>query len=122
MDIRLRAHVNGGTFADSPDEALDDRRGDLLCRQPHDGPTREERLNVFRGVGDETRCAIVPATAFDEHAALDLDDRFARGVCEVRAPFALGMKPKLTLQCRPAKPPPIEGEFRFETRGRNRGR
>ena len=76
MDIRLRADVNGGTFADSPDEALDDRRGDLLFSQPHNGPASEERLNVFRGVGDKTGGAIVPATAFDEHAALDLEDRF----------------------------------------------
>ena len=104
MDIRLRADVNGGTFADSPDEALDDRRADLFFRQPHDGPAAEERLDVFRGVGDEAGGAIVPATAFDEHTALDLDDRFARGVCEVRGPFALRVKDEFALQFRAAEP------------------
>ena len=116
MDIRLRADVNGGTFAGSPDEALDDRRGDLLFRESHDGPAREERLDVFRGVGDEAGGAIVPATAFDEHAALDLEDRFARDVCEVCAPFAMGVKDEFALQLRAAEAAPVEGELRFEPR------
>ena len=116
MDIRLRADVNGGTFADSPDEALDDRRGDLLFSQPHNGPASEERLDVFRGVGDETRSAIVPTTAFDEHAALDLENRFARDVCEVCAPFALRVKDEFALQIRAVEAAPVEGELRFEPR------
>ena len=89
MDIRLRADVNGGTFADSTDEALDDRGGDLFFRQPHDGPAGEERLDVFRGVGDEPDCAIVPATSFDEHTDLGLEDGSARGVSEVCALLAI---------------------------------
>ena len=116
MDIRLRADVNGGTFADSPDEALDDRRADLFFRQPHDGPAAEERLDVFRGVGDETGGAIVPATAFDEHAALDLEDRFARDVGEVCAPFALRVKDEFALQLRAAEAAPVEGELCFQPR------
>jgi len=116
MDIRRRADVNGGTFADTPDEALDDRGGDLLFRQPHDGPAGKERLDVLRGVGDETGCAIVPATAFDEHAALDLEDRFARGVSEVCAPFALRVKDEFALQFRAAEAAPVEGELCFEAR------
>ena len=116
MDIRLRADVNGGTFADSPEEALDDRGCDLLFRQPHDRPAGEERLDVFCGVGDETRCAIVPATAFDEHAALDLDDRFARDVGEVCAPFALRVKDEFALQFRALEAAPVEGELCFEPR------
>ena len=116
MDIRRRADVNGGTFADAPDEALDDRGGDLLFRQPHDGPAADERLDVFRGVGDETGCAIVPATAFDEHAALDLEDRFARGVSEVCTPFALRMKDEFALQLRAVEAAPVEGELCFEPR------
>ena len=116
MDIRLRAHVNGGTFADSSDEALDDRGGDLLFRQPHDGPAAEERLDVLRGVGDETGCAIVPATAFDEYAALDLEDRFARDVGEVCAPFAFCVKDEFALQFRAAEAAPVDGKLCFEPR------
>ena len=116
MDIRLRADVNGGTFADSSDEAFDDRGGELLFRQSHDGPAAEERFDVFRGVGDETGGAVVPATAFDEHAALDLEDRFARGVSEVRAPFALSVKDEFALQFRAVEAAPVEGELRFESR------
>ncbi len=116
MDIRRRADVNGSTFEDSPDEALDNRSGDLLFRQPHDGPADEERLDVFRGVGDEGGCAIVPATAFDEHAALDFEDRFARGVSEVCAPFAFRVKDEFALQVRAAEAAPVEGELCFEPR------
>ena len=110
MDIRLRADVNGSTFADSPDEAFEDQAGDLLFRQPHDRPADKERLNVFRGVGDESGCAIVPATTLDKHAALDLENRFASDVCEVCAPFALRVKHEFALQFRAAEAAPVEGE------------
>jgi len=101
---------------DAPDKALDDRRGDLRFRQPHDGPAAEERLDVFRGVGDETGRAIVAPTAFDEYAALDLEDRFARGVSEVCAPFALRVEDEFTFQFRAAETAPVKGELCFEAR------
>ena len=116
MAIFLRADVNGGTFADSPDEALDDRGGELRRGETHNGPAGEERFEVFLGVGDEAGGAIVPATAFDEHAALDLEDRFARGVSEVCAPFALRVKDEFALQFRAAEAAPVKGEFCFEPR------
>ena len=64
MDVCLRADVNGGTFAGSSDEAIEDRGGDLFFRQSHDGPACEERLDVFRGVGDETHCWKRPVGLF----------------------------------------------------------
>ena len=58
--------------------------------------------------------AVVSAAPFDVEAALDLDERVAFDVREICAPFALRVKEELTLQFRPAKAAPVEGEFRLE--------
>ena len=82
-----------------------------------DAPVGQRRFQVFLGVGDEPGGAIVATAAFDEKAALDLDQRPAFDVGEIRAPFALSVKSKLAFQFRTAEPAPVEREFRFETRG-----
>ena len=43
----------------------------------------------------------MPATAFHEHAALDLADRFVRDVREVCAPFALRVTDEFALKLGP---------------------
>ena len=47
-----------------------------------DQPPRNASM-CFVASAMKSGCAIVPTTAFDEHAALDLEDRFARDVREV---------------------------------------
>jgi len=98
----------------SADNLLDVRRGDLGCREPHDRPARQPGVEVFLGVGNEAGGAIVTAAAVDEDAALDLDQRPALHVGEVRPPLPLRVKLKLRRQRRPAETSPVEGEFRFE--------
>lgn len=112
MDMR----VLGGVKANTPDDPFDVRSRDLRLGEPHDVPADEKRLQIFLGVGDEPGGAIVPAAAFDEDAALDLDQGSAFDVGEIRAPFPFCMEHELALQLRPAEPAPVEGEFGFETR------
>ena len=98
----------------SADDALDVGRGDLRRGEADDAPAGEECFEVFLGVRDETCGAIVPAAAREVDAALDLDERAALEVREVRAPLPLRMKDELALQLRPAQPAPVEREFRFK--------
>ena len=58
--------------------------------------------------------AIVPASAGEEDAALDLDERAGLDVREVCAPFALAVKDELAFHLRAAESAPVECEFRFE--------
>ena len=113
IGIRPRADVN----AHAPDDPLDVRRGDLRLGEPHDVPAVQERFQILLGVGDEPGGAIVASPAFDENAALDLDQRPAFDVGEIRAPFALSVKSKLAIQRRAAERLPEEGELRFEAGG-----
>jgi hypothetical protein len=112
IGIRPRADVN----ADASDQPLDVRCRDLRLGEPHDVPAGQERFEVFLGIGDEPGGAIVPAAAFDENAALDLDQRPAFDVGEIGPPFPFCMEHELALQLRPAEAAPVEGESGFEAR------
>jgi len=111
IGIRPRADVN----AHAPDDPLDVRRGDLRLGEPHDVPAGQRPFQILLGVGGEPLWAVVAAPNPD--AALDLDQRPAFDVGEVRAPFALSVKAKLALQRRAAERLPEEGELRFEAGG-----
>ena len=100
-------------------QPLDIGRADLRVSEADDAPAGQERFEVFFGVGDEARAAIVTAAAFDVDPALDLDEGAALDVGEIRAPFALGVKSELALQFRATERPPVERELRFEARGRS---
>ena len=106
---------------DAPDEALDDWGGDLRRGEPHDRPTREKRFEVFLGVGDKACDAVVTTDTGEMDAALDLDQRAAFEMGEVRAPFPRRMKLEFQRQFRSAEAAPVEGEFRFEARTARRG-
>lgn len=110
--MRPRADVK----ADAPDQPLDVWCRDLGLREPHDVPARQERLQIFFGVGDEPGGTIVPTAAFDENAALDLDQRPAFEVREISTPFSCCMEHELTSQLRAAEAAPVDGELGFEAR------
>ena len=101
---------------DAPDDPLYVGSGDLRLGEPHDVPAGQERCEVFFGIGNEPGGAIVPAAAFDENAALDLDQRPAFDVREIGPPFPFCMEHELALQLRPAESAPVEGESGFEAR------
>ncbi len=98
----------------SADDALDVGRGDLRRGEADDAPAGKKRFEVFLGVGDEPRTAVVTAAAGEVDATLDLDERAALDVREVGTPFPFGVKDELALQLRPAQPAPVEREFRFK--------
>lgn len=92
--------------ADEGDDAFGHRRGDLQFRQPEDAPTGQRGFEILLGVLGETLWAIVPTLNPD--AALDLDERPAFDMGEVRAPATGRVKGELTFKFGATEGLPIE--------------
>ena len=76
-----------------PNDPLDEIQFELLLGQSDDRPASQHGFEVFLGILCVTQPAAVPAAARDEYSALDLDQRPALQVTEIRPLFSLRVEP-----------------------------
>jgi len=112
--VKIDGHnvVIGVSTPDESDDPLHGFEGELAFREPDDRPPGERSLEVFLDVGQESLRPIVPA--LNPNSALDLDERPARKVGEVRTPAAAGVEQQFLVKGRTVCCSPEEGEPGFQ--------
>jgi hypothetical protein len=95
-------------------DPLDEVEFKLTLGQADDCPARQYGFEILLGVLGITQPAAVTATARDEDSALDLDQRPAFEVSEIRPPFPGGVEPNFLLQGRTLGHTPEQEKPGFE--------